>query len=580
MIVLEIHRPGTEEVQVFTSDKRLITLGRHSTNDFRLEEEAVSRFHAEVENRGGRYYIRDLDSRNGLYVNQAPVLEHLLADGDEIRIGGTRLVFHPQEVRTPDDSNITEVVCLYPDQDPRGMPSPSSVEGVMDMPLPGRLVGLLTDALEAEKAGLDPTRKSLVEQAVAGLELACLLLKKVDVDVLLQDVLHTLSRRVRFTRGVILVWDEETRNYRPRAIHQDAASDPDHTPIEAVPVSMTIVNQCLEQRQGICCTDAMSDPRFATSDSIFDLRLRSVICVPIRGEDQDLGVIQVDAPNARDGVKESDLPLMMLAANLLAEALQTRLGQEQRQKRERRSDEARVVSAASHCLHSIFLMNEGQVDLLRRAAASGNPDLMASALDQFAEGQRSLAQTIDGLHDYMRGRVQAYERVQVNDILAELLDELAPTIETREIGAELLRDKGLYEGYFDPAALRLLFLNLLINAIEAVEGHDRPMIHVTTEQVGKSKIIVRVQDNGPGMVPELRSRLFTPFFTTKGRSHAGLGLTYARHIVAAHDGRIEWESQERLGTTFTVQFPLRAEPPAVRPSPAEPASFAPWLLES
>lgn len=577
MIVLEIHRPGSGETQIFTSDKRTLTLGRHSSNDIRLEEEGVSRFHAEFEQHDNRYFIRDLDSRNGLYVNRLPVLEHLLLDGDEIRIGSTKIHFHVQDTRAPHDTNVTQVR-FFPERED-GSSGPTSVESVVDMPGPGRLVVQLTEDLESEKAATEAGRKALLKRAIVGLEIGEIIAEKADVDLLLQEALVALARRMFFTRGVILVWSEETKTYRPRAIYQDTAGDPDRTPVEAVPVSMTIVNQCLEKHQGICCRDAMSDPRFSASESIFDLQMRSVICVPLRGYEQDLGVIQVDSPVGKKGLKESDLPAMMLAASLLASALLTRSVYDQRRKRERRGDEARVLAAASHCLHSVFVMNQGQIDLLRQSALAEDPQLMTDAIDQFAEGQNSLSQMIEGLYDYVRGRIQSYALVDINDLLAGLLDELSPTFEDKGIDFEFQRDDALPEGYYDPAALRLLIVNLLINAIEALENVERPMIHVITEKTDDSKLCIRIQDNGAGMSGDVKERMFTPFFTTKGRAHPGLGLAYARHIVVGHSGRIEFESEPGLGTTFIVRLPMRMEPPTIKPSSSEPSSTASWLLE-
>jgi signal transduction histidine kinase len=108
----------------------------------------------------------------------------------------------------------------------------------------------------------------------------------------------------------------------------------------------------------------------------------------------------------------------------------------------------------------------------------------------------------------------------------------------------------------DARALAQVFLNLLKNAAEAFEG--RPgRVEVRARAEGDS-IVVEVQDDGPGIEPELQARLFEPFFTTKpaGRG-TGLGLSISRRIVNEHGGRIELTSQPGQGTCVRVVLPVR-----------------------
>jgi signal transduction histidine kinase len=108
----------------------------------------------------------------------------------------------------------------------------------------------------------------------------------------------------------------------------------------------------------------------------------------------------------------------------------------------------------------------------------------------------------------------------------------------------------------DPSALNQVFLNLLKNAAEALEGHGGTVS--VGACVSGDAVQVSVRDDGPGVAPELLPRIFEPFFSTKGAGKgAGLGLSISRRIANEHGGSLEVESSPGQGTTFTLTLPVR-----------------------
>jgi signal transduction histidine kinase len=110
----------------------------------------------------------------------------------------------------------------------------------------------------------------------------------------------------------------------------------------------------------------------------------------------------------------------------------------------------------------------------------------------------------------------------------------------------------------DPRALNQVFLNLLKNAAEALEGRGGT-VRVSAVADG-DQVLVKVRDDGPGIAPELHPKIFEPFYSTKeaGRG-TGLGLSISRRIVIDHGGSIEVESAPGQGTTFAVRLPVEGE---------------------
>jgi len=110
----------------------------------------------------------------------------------------------------------------------------------------------------------------------------------------------------------------------------------------------------------------------------------------------------------------------------------------------------------------------------------------------------------------------------------------------------------------DPRQLHQVLLNLLLNAIQALEGAGRVDVLIT--QTGENTVSVAINDTGPGIPAENLNNIFRPFFTTKGHG-TGLGLPLARRIVEDHGGKLEVTSDLGHGSTFTLVLPFRRPRP-------------------
>jgi two-component system NtrC family sensor kinase len=106
--------------------------------------------------------------------------------------------------------------------------------------------------------------------------------------------------------------------------------------------------------------------------------------------------------------------------------------------------------------------------------------------------------------------------------------------------------------------LNQVFLNLLVNACDAIENHGR--IQIRTSRHGEG-IRVEIADDGSGIPDEVKSRIFDPFFTTKPiGAGTGLGLSLSHGIIERHAGVLSVESESGVGTTFRIDLPLEVPP--------------------
>jgi signal transduction histidine kinase len=148
-----------------------------------------------------------------------------------------------------------------------------------------------------------------------------------------------------------------------------------------------------------------------------------------------------------------------------------------------------------------------------------------------------------------------YEKISVNDLMEETLKEAEDRIALTNIKVVRKYSTDVCDVEVDKGKIKIAFLNIMINAIEAMENKTGSVLTLETKgENGKCKIII--SDNGSGLDSESANRLFEPYFTSKPKGN-GLGLTNTQNIILNHKGEIAVETAKGAGTTFiiTLNFP-------------------------
>jgi signal transduction histidine kinase len=104
----------------------------------------------------------------------------------------------------------------------------------------------------------------------------------------------------------------------------------------------------------------------------------------------------------------------------------------------------------------------------------------------------------------------------------------------------------------DPGLVEQVLINLLLNALQAVENLSNPQINMTGSMDDRGRILIQVMDNGPGILEEVQEKIFIPFFTTK-KEGSGIGLSLSRQIMRLHRGSINVQSKPGE-TVFSLRF--------------------------
>jgi PAS domain S-box-containing protein len=219
---------------------------------------------------------------------------------------------------------------------------------------------------------------------------------------------------------------------------------------------------------------------------------------------------------------------------------------------EKLSMAGKLAASLAHEIKNPLAAAMGCVDLVREALADGQDptnllDVIHSSLDRTSRVVSQLRE----LH--RRSGPEEKELADVNELVERVLSLVGKQARTSKVEIVWERDEGLPQMSLMVDGIQQVFLNLVLNAIEAMErgGH----LTVRTMRAHRpARVGIQFADDGPGIARQMSDRLFEPFETTKAKG-SGLGLFVSQNIVQQHGGMIEVETAEGEGTTFMVWLP-------------------------
>jgi two-component system NtrC family sensor kinase len=212
----------------------------------------------------------------------------------------------------------------------------------------------------------------------------------------------------------------------------------------------------------------------------------------------------------------------------------------------------RLAAGVAHEVGNPLGAISGYAEIARsRLPPDGDPQV-ADAIDRIASAAGRIDHTVRGLLDFARPAALELGPVSVRAALDAALDLARGQARFRNVEVAAQIPEGLPRVRGRDRELGQAFLNLLLNAADAMEGEGR--IEIKATRVG-DRVEVRVADTGPGIAPEDLPRLFDPFFTTKAPgAGSGLGLAITHSILESFGGTIEAETGAGPGAVFRVRL--------------------------
>jgi Nif-specific regulatory protein len=271
------------------------SVGREATNRICIVDPSVSRRHALLQREGESFRVVDLESLNGTFVNEVPVLERRLEHGDRVAIGDVVLLFLRDEVESGPPANVSF--------DDRAMATQSLVLRRQD-------AFYLAD--DQVLAALSPTER-VARDLHTLLKISTVVNSANSAPEMRRRLLELIFEVVPADRGAILLTAEGSEELLPSATYGRAANGD-----EAIVVSRTVAMRALMERVSILIKDVSSDSSLGDAESLVASEARAILCSPLLVKDEAQGVIYLDTPDSSVSFDEHHLQLLTAIAGIAA----------------------------------------------------------------------------------------------------------------------------------------------------------------------------------------------------------------------------------------------------------------------
>lgn len=558
MLVLSVIQGAAKGKKFELPDHEPQLIGR-SSEAVPIDDNTISRRHAELTPDHGVWYIRDLVSQNGTYVNGVKIADRTrLRPGDQVRVGQTLMIFGVTE---SEDPQVVRVL------------RPGEIDATVERTMVSNEDSVILSEPEPRVAAIDHLRVIY--------QLTTLTTQTTDRQTLLKGVMDLVFEEFKPERGFIMLGGSAPGaagvggpgtdlSLRPVVVkYASAPATPEEGKIH---VSRTILQHAMKNNEGVLSSNAMSDARFASGDSVQHLHIRSAICSPVRFKDRTFGAIYIDSSIANYTFTEQQLALMNAIGQHTGLALANAELYSQKLQSERLAVVGETVANLSHSIKNILQGLRGGADVVEMGLkkddlkiAKGGWAILKRNLD------RIMGLTMNMLAFSRQRRVEV-ELTKLGPLVEECAQLLEGQCVARRVAMIVDVDPEMPPIPIDPGLIHQALTNLMGNAVEAVEtgvgavtvravyhpgspaGNGRPRQGPTAE--------ISVLDNGPGIPDDKLPWLFEPFNTTKGLRGTGLGLAVTKRVVEEHGGKIEVDGKNGQspgrGATFRIVLPAEA----------------------
>lgn len=550
---------GPDEGRQFDlPEAETITIGRDRGNRIILHDTEISRRHAELTQLGSNCTLKDLNSANGSFVNTRAVREHVLVPGDHIAIGQSILVYSANRSERP--SAVTQLANQIQMVGRRTEDRPSAIVKTVAEDEGSRILA------RPDQSGSQWLKTRLASLSVM-YETTQAVSHILDLDQLLDRILELIFHSIPADHGCIMLRAGDEGKFEPKAIR---FRFPGQTK-EKMTVSRTIMDWVLREKQGALISDAARDDRFAGGNSITRFNIREVICVPMKGRHETHGVLFLDTTTKAQDIgkfsnsdnpgqlTEEHLALAIAIAHQAALAVEETLYHQAMLSAERLAAVGQTIAALSHHIKNIMQGVVFGSEMVEHAIVDNDRDLLLRGWKLVEKNQAKIHSLVLDMLSYSKDREPSIEMISLNKLVEDVIELTQPRAEDIGGKLEVRLSANLPLVPADPDGIHKALLNIVGNAIDAVEGREDPYVGVQTLlEAGGEWVRIIVLDHGPGIEPEKFNEIFKPFVSMKGSRGTGLGLPVSRKILREHGGDIIVESKLNKGSKFILRLPLKS----------------------
>jgi signal transduction histidine kinase len=258
-------------------------------------------------------------------------------------------------------------------------------------------------------------------------------------------------------------------------------------------------------------------------------------------------------PLVRQNSHDSEIPFVI---ELSTDITEVKLLEKEKLQAEHLAAVGETVAGMAHSIKNILTGLTGGMYAIKSGIKSGREERTAKGWEMLDRNVERITTLVKGFLSYSKKHVPTMEEVDPQELAREVFSLYYAG--ALKAGVTLLfeGEEGIPAATMEPSGIHTCLANLVSNAIDACKTSKKEGCGVSLRvKQGDGSIVFEVEDTGCGMEPEIREKVFSTLFTTKGLGGTGLGLLVTKKIVREHGGRIEVESEPGEGSRFRLELP-------------------------
>ncbi|MCB2153726.1 GAF domain-containing protein [bacterium] len=373
------------------------------------------------------------------------------------------------------------------------------------------------------------------------------------------DTICGITARVMDTQTCsVYLLDEEKPDFLVlRATH--GLSRAEELGVRGFDLGDGVTGWAASHNQTVALADARHDERYARlDDTQEETRLMAYLCTPLRIQEEVVGVLSVRRERCVEWSQEEIVFAEIIAKQVAIVLEKARLYVE-KMEAERLAAIGISLSEVAHYIKNVLQTMTGGEYFVESGLRNGDVSKTERGWQLLKRSNGKIRALVLNMLNYSRGTQVELERGDLNALIANLAREVEENTMQRGVRLGVAIDELIPSIMFDEQALYDALLNLVTNALDALPaGHPDPEVKIVSRlDLSAGCARIQVSDNGSGIPEEVQAKMFNLFYSTKGHGGTGIGLAVTKKIVDEHGGRIFFETQKDVGTTFTIELPIK-----------------------
>lgn len=388
---------------------------------------------------------------------------------------------------------------------------------------------------------------SLVERYERLIEISCDLSSTLDLNILLNRIVHAAADLSNAQAASILLYDEKNQQF-----FFQAASNLDSPMMQGlvVPYDSSIAGLIASERKPVIISDTQRDPRhFAKIAKPTGVLTRSLLGVPLITKNKVVGVLEAINKSQGDFTEEDQKLLLAFGAQAAIAIENTRLFQQSDLISELVHELRTPLASLNTASH---LLSRPEINEIQRVQLVHSIQNETNRLSEMASSFLDMARLESGRMPFL------HDSFKVEKMLEESIEMMRYKADEKKHILELQIAPNMPELIADRNKIKQVVINLVSNAIKYTQNGGK--IIVSADQTG-NEFLIKITDNGLGIPSEALPHIFEKFYRVplleRVATGTGLGLSICKKIIETHGGAIEIQSQVNVGTSMIIHLPLK-----------------------